>query len=276
MGLKRIPISDSETFRSSFLEKNEPVIITGAIDSWPAYKQWSFESLLSKVPKLSCVAGSDDILDGSDSKSAFSPYDYKYAHTSLENCIEGGELEKHIKVVTHPINTQSPLSASLGNLETLISGPPFTRNLFLWTKDHFSHFHYDPGENLMVQIKGSKSFRLAAPKYLSQFYNQSLFKGDPQFTSVNFRDASFEDFPKAREIEFIVDTLEAGEILYIPVGWFHEIKSLDTETFSVPHFYFPSLRKVLKHGLLKQIIISAMFRMKLLFSSQHLTAKKGQ
>ena len=46
--------------------------------------------------------------------------------------------------------------------------------------------------------------------------------------------AKFTDFPALESVNFIDFTLEAGDALFIPIGWWHQVTSLD---FSVSATY---------------------------------------
>ena len=38
----------------------------------------------------------------------------------------------------------------------------------------------------------------------------------------------YQRFPKARDVTFLRVTLEAGDLLFLPEGWFHQVESVST------------------------------------------------
>ena len=47
----------------------------------------------------------------------------------------------------------------------------------------------------------------------------------------------FAIYPKAREAKCLSVTLNAGELLVQPAGWFHQVYALDSPNMSVSYFW---------------------------------------
>lgn len=110
--------------------------------------------------------------------------------------------------------------------------------------------HTDPYHNILAQVVGRKYIRLYAPRQSKNLYARGLENGiDMSNTSEmdvgvlagldggrqEMADA-LEKFPLAKEAEFVECILEEGECLYIPVGWWHYVRSLSA-SFSVSFWY---------------------------------------
>ena len=117
------------------------------------------------------------------------------------------------------------------------------------TKTHAastSPLHYDPFDNVYALIRGKKTFRIFSPSDAENLYPkhrldhispEGSFARTNSFPVASFaevrqvggqpaRGASAQLFPRAERARPGLCTLTAGEILYLPAGWFHEVTSL--------------------------------------------------
>ena len=89
--------------------------------------------------------------------------------------------------------------------------------------------HCDYDDNIFAQIWGSKRIFLSPPHHGEFLYtreaNAVLFGSpfDPEAPD-------FEQFPLARQASMIECVVNPGEMLYVPAGWYHQVRAL---TFSL-------------------------------------------
>lgn len=95
-------------------------------------------------------------------------------------------------------------------------------------------FHHDLTNNFMLQLAGRKRVRLVAPCDTPRLYNQRHC-----FTPVDGRAIDIDRFPAMAGVPIPECVLEPGEILFLPVGWWHYVEALDTSiTVSATHFHW--------------------------------------
>jgi hypothetical protein len=105
-------------------------------------------------------------------------------------------------------------------------GPP---RFWLGPAGTVTPLHADYDDNIFVQVWGTKRIFLAPPHHDQFLYpreaNALLFGSpfDPELPD-------FARFPLARQAALVACTVGPGDMLYVPAGWFHQVRSL---TFSL-------------------------------------------
>jgi len=127
--------------------------------------------------------------------------------------------------------------------------PPYVGNLELRAMNHLCHWpayfdrmgpprfwlgpvgtvtplHCDYDDNIFAQIRGTKRIMLAPPHHADYLYvreaNPVLF-GSP----VDAEAPDFERYPLARQATLIEVIVRPGDMLYVPAGWYHQVRALD-------------------------------------------------
>ena len=95
--------------------------------------------------------------------------------------------------------------------------------------------YHDPYDNLLCQIFGAKFIRLFPPDSpgLYPHSEESLLSNSSQLDVEN---PDYSEFPEHRKAQPLDCVLERGEMLFIPKGWWHFVKSL-TPSFSVSFWW---------------------------------------
>ena len=136
--------------------------------------------------------------------------------------------------------------------------------------------HFDPVENLMVQLSGRKTFVLFHPRdagalhfnplglreaSLRFSFDEGFVRPKPSrdmarvtvnFAPVNISAPDFDRFPRLAEATPVACTIDAGDVLYVPSFWWHEVISEaapGTPNLAV-NFWYTSRRARLASGSL--------------------------
>lgn len=101
--------------------------------------------------------------------------------------------------------------------------------LWLGPKGTLTPLHRDDSDNLFAQVWGSKRFVLAAPHHREALGTWSTSPdGGLEGCDVDPQAPDLDRFPGAGSVRFLDIVLHAGELLFIPEGWFHQVESLST------------------------------------------------
>jgi hypothetical protein len=102
-------------------------------------------------------------------------------------------------------------------------GPP---RFWLGPAGTVTPLHCDYDDNVFAQVRGSKRIMLAPPHHDAFLYvreaNPVLF-GSP----VDGEAPDFERYPLARQATLLECVVAPGDMLYVPAGWYHQVRALD-------------------------------------------------
>jgi hypothetical protein len=215
----RIGKIDAAAFRKRAAE-GFPFLITGIVNRWPL-SALTPETLRERFSHLPVRARVGDYVN-----TAFAP----------DRAMQDMSMLEYLDLVA--AGTQD-LPPYLGNLElrelnsmchwpTYFDkmGPP---RFWLGPAGTVTPLHCDYDDNIFAQIWGSKRIFLAPPHHDEFLYpseaNAILFGSpfDPEAPD-------FEKFPLARQVATIECIVNPGDLLYVPAGWYHQVRAL---TFSL-------------------------------------------
>ncbi len=139
--------------------------------------------------------------------------------------------------------------------------PLNSANLWVSYRGLFGRSHFDEFENFNVQLEGRKHFILLPPGR-ADYYTRSALRGFGHHSQA----ASFDEFdhrrfprlaarlPQRRDI-----VLEPGQMLYLPLGWWHQVDSLDDVNINI-NFWLWDLKILRRPYVLGDAMYKAAFR----------------
>lgn len=252
----------------------EPVIIQGALNHWPARNErpWSSPSyLLSKTlggrRLVPIELGRSYVDEGWGQKIiTFKEFMEHYILNPQSSALATGYLaqydlfaqipflRKDISIPDYcftsppPPHHSSPLAEKHSKLPQL--DEPLL-NAWFGPAGTISPLHTDPYHNILSQVVGRKYIRLYAPRESEKLYARGVEDGGVDMGNTSSLDIGVlagwdgteeekgeaqAKFPLFCEAEFVDCILEAGECLYIPMGWWHYVRSLSV-SFSVSFWF---------------------------------------
>ena len=83
--------------------------------------------------------------------------------------------------------------------------------------------HHDLTNNLMAQIRGSKAIKLISPFELPRLYNDRHC-----YSEVDLGKPDLDRHPLFKDVMIVEVLLGPRDLLFLPVGWWHYVRSLET------------------------------------------------
>jgi hypothetical protein len=223
-----------DAFLHEYYRRNQPVIITGMLDGCAAGTKWTFDYLAAQ-------------LGGREVEVQFgrnADPDYEINSATHRRRLRFGDYVAMVRAagVTNDFymtaNNAGHNGAALREL--MADLPPLDAYLqpggdaFFWfgPAGTITPFHHDLTNNLMIQVAGRKRVRLVAPCDTPSMYNQRHC-----FSPVDGRHIDTARFPLMAGVPVHECMLAPGEMLFLPVGWWHFVEALEVSiTVSTTQF----------------------------------------
>jgi hypothetical protein len=235
--LERVEAPSQEEFERRFLKPGRPVLIKGVVDKWPA-SRWNPDQLLSRVGSnqvpVSVMPRPGDYAGSVRRKMPLSEY-----VAALARAPEGpGEIYLG----------EVPLAKFFPELLPDVQRPsffpqeePLNAVLYMGSRQ-FSQLHYHPqGSATLCQVYGHKRLWLYPPDQTPYLYKYPWYSDNSNMsltTSPQPDPATFPKFGKARAIELVIGP---GELLFIPIYWWHAVQNEELN-IAVVFFWYRSAR----------------------------------
>ncbi|KAG4186766.1 hypothetical protein ERO13_A08G063900v2 [Gossypium hirsutum] len=148
--------------------------------------------------------------------------------------IINAENEERVQLETLQEDIQLPAILEEKNLSSI--------NLWMNIAQARSSAHYDPHHNLLCIITGRKQVVLWPPSASPMLYPMPIYGEASNHSSVALENPDFSIHPRAQcSMEYSQKvTLQAGDALFIPEGWFHQVDS-DELTIAVNYWWRSSI-----------------------------------
>jgi hypothetical protein len=113
--------------------------------------------------------------------------------------------------------------------------------LWLGYDGQISSAHFDCALNLNTVLQGKKIFTMAHPESFLHMYPHTwkTCDGDDQdgqiyrFSQIDIFNADKTQYPNLSKVSFTPVTVDKGETLYIPIGWWHHVRSIGEESTGI-------------------------------------------
>lgn len=215
-------------FETRYLPNGIPLVISNALHDWPLFRLSREESLVHFAELQGITRHGDYVKKTFSTERDFRSTSMAEFIASLDSpAVKGADGEPPAYMGNNILPAQL--------LQQIQYPPYFDTSLFIppriWIgpKGTLTPLHRDDTDNLFAQVWGQKKFTLAAPHHREALGTWSTApKGGLDGCDFNPDAPDYERFPEAREVTFLRVTLEAGDLLFLPEGWFHQVESVST------------------------------------------------
>lgn len=198
-----------------------PVIVTDALSSWSAREIWSLSYLRlicgNQIVPVSVYLPGGGIERVVQSEMRFRDY---------LDLVEDGHPPMYLQ--------QYPIFDYFPQLRHHVRLPPGCDrssrvSIYFWLgpAGSSSPLHYDDRDNAIAQLRGSKRFRLFAPDQGPFLYPHEGRPENRHLSRLDLEKWDLERYPGFAQAQGQHCVLGPGEVLYLPAGWWHQVRSYD-------------------------------------------------
>jgi hypothetical protein len=233
----------TEEFLNNYYALHRPVILCGEMSDWPALSRWSpaylREAIGSRVIEYQGGRSKNERFEiRKEMHRRQMPFDQYIDAISRD---EGNDA--YITAYNSDRNAEaiSVLHRDLGFLEKFLTRKSSRPHGMMWIgpAGTVTSMHHDLTNNFIAQMVGRKRFKLVAAADVSKMYNHHFVYSEvPDLDDPNL---DLTRYPLLRNARIYDVTVCPGEILFVPFGWWHQVKSLDfSVTTTYTNFLWPN------------------------------------
>lgn len=219
---------EPDRFFEQYYTANRPVVLRGIADKWPAFHKWNLDFLRRKFGSTVVQYQSRDIT--ANHLQAF--FDNKQV-SSLSSYLDLIESERDEARNVYLMSQDQLLRRIifrplLDDIDSSVGGifdegaKNYSTHFWLGPKGAVTPLHRDQNNIYLAQIIGRKKVRLLSSLALDRVYNE-----EGHHSQINLDAFDLEKFERAGSLKFLDVTIGPGDLLFIPVAWWHHVTSLD-------------------------------------------------
>lgn len=224
---ERTEITTAE-FKTHFYEANRPLVLRGFLARWPAVQSWTPALLKNRCGDLQVEL---QARRSTNPDFELQPQLHRESHgfrEFVDYCFADSASNDKYMTARNGASNQEVLRRLQSDFDAI---PEFldpsrasTEN-FLWfgPKGTITPLHHDLTNNMMAQVVGEKKIRLISPDSLPLLYNHLHV-----YSEVALANIDVQRFPLFAGVHIIDVVIRPGDLLFLPVGWWHHVESLST------------------------------------------------
>jgi hypothetical protein len=240
-----------EELAERYIRPGRAVVLRGAGAGWPALTTWTLDRFRALGADEPVQVEIGNAMQGTNPRLATTLGEYLDA-------LESGEAEaSQLYLAVFDAFGRWPELLADVELDVLPRQVVRYRRAWIGARGTVSGLHRDVGDNVLAQIRGRKLVHLVAPAddelcYVSRKYD---FLTECSEVDLDHWDAARH--PRFADADVGELVLEPGDVLFIPTGWWHHTRALDTSISvnsgganvrdlvrTVPHFVKDALHRL--------------------------------
>jgi hypothetical protein len=230
-----------QTFLEEYYAENRPLILLDLMRNWKAMSLWNPEYLRSK-----CGNETVQIMRDRDSDPLYEVNSENHKRPIrfcdyVDLVTTHGPSNDYYLVANNSFLDNPGMQWVFDDIECFPEylNPDQRKGMaFFWfgPAGTVTPLHHDKSNILLAQVYGRKQVTLIPPDQTRLLYNDIAV-----FSNVDLENPDFETYPLFKQVNKVTITLHPGEVLFLPVGWWHHVRALDISiNVSFLNFWFPN------------------------------------
>lgn len=244
-------IFDFATFHEKIRPAATPAVMRGLVGHWPAVAagQQGDDAMIAYLDQCGTTQPVTALAAAPFEHGRFF---YNADLTGLNFIKAKGDLRQFLQDMVQENGKDAPHAMSVQSEVLRIVSPPFAQanrldllpdiDARIWLGNRVRTApHYDMSENVACNVAGRRRFILFPPDQIANLYlgPMELTPAGTPTSLVDPMNPDMDRFPRFAEAWSHAQTvtLEPGDALYIPYGWWHAVDSLDTFNILVNYWW---------------------------------------
>lgn len=225
--IKKIPSPSKEEFFHEYWTRNRPVVIQGIADNWPARTKWTFDYLKQNFADAEIEIQADRESDQYYEINSVAHRKKVQLGDFVDMIVNSTSSNNFYMTANNHAIANTKLRALLddtGDMPAYASKPERVGFWHLWVgpKGTKTPLHHDENGLLHLQLKGRKTWKFISPLDAPNIYHRVAV-----FSNVDIYNLDFEKYPAMQNVKILEVTVEEGEAMFLPQGWWHAVEALD-------------------------------------------------
>jgi hypothetical protein len=239
--IPRIPFLSKDEFLDQYYSQNKPVILTGIMKNWEAMERWTPDYLKENYGNVSIqVQGNRDSdpnyeinLEQHRKTMLFGDY--------IDWVVRAGETNDYYMVANNNTLNREEMQGLFEDMEVFpeyLDPAQTVGKTFFWfgSAGTVTPLHHDTINIFLAQVSGRKLIKMISPEQTPFIYNNIGV-----FSPIDPANPDYNRYPLYRNVRSIDVILHPGEVIFLPVGWWHYVKGLEMSiSVSFINFKFPN------------------------------------
>lgn len=210
-------------FQFCKVQKN-PVLITGIFDEIPELTRWTPHWMKSKLKNKTVMVRESDsptfAVEATNTEMPFDQYvdticDPNFSHSTKRLYMQQQSIDRALPELKSEVLIDRHLPEK----------KVFMKNIWFGPGGNTSPLHFDPFDNLFLQLYGTKQFYIFDPKDYSNLYAGSWLTNTPHISGIDPVNVDLDLYPLARNASLMQLEIKAGSALFLPSYWWHQVFS---------------------------------------------------
>jgi hypothetical protein len=205
--------------------RGAPIVIRGATDDWPARTRWTPAALKRAYGDRVLRAARSRDHDVIYGPKEGIPCDDVTVADYVDRLQSDEPVEQYLLAI---IEEQIPeLLQDIAVPDFCPRAPWLMTRFWMSPAGMGSPLHFDVPQNLFAQVVGRKQVLLYPPRDVLNLYPLAPYSRLPHYSRVDAEHPDVERFPRLRRTRPMRALVEAGDLLFIPRLWWHQVRALE-------------------------------------------------
>lgn len=237
---KRHHVSTDE-FVERYVRGSRPLVLTGVAEDWPAMTRWSPQDLKARFGHLMVEIQAQRNADPNYEVNKLQHRAQVRLADYVDQVLAGGATNDHYLTANNEALRRpefAPLLSDIGALPEFCNREDLARSSSFWfgPAGTVTPLHHDTLMLLHTQVVGRKRWRFISPLQTPHLYNYT-----DVYSPIDLDRPDLHRYPRFGQVTVLEVVVEPGETVYLPLGWWHQVTSLDVSlSFSYSNLAVPN------------------------------------